>query len=180
MRKISAGRVDRTAEATDCMRTTDSFTIKQCNQVADAWNVVCGPEAPRSHLSLSTLSSVVPPLRGVSPPLKGSPARFLFSFCFLTPFALLLSLFLRELFTFYNPEGGDSSTLLATKIAREFRVSFHPTVINEFSRRIANQRRIEKNMFLTPSFSRESLPKCRKISFSRHLKVVFIERNAFK
>lgn len=25
------------------MRTTGPFTIKQCNRVADAWSVVCGP-----------------------------------------------------------------------------------------------------------------------------------------
>jgi len=33
------------------MRTTGSFTIKQCNRVADAWSVVCGPRAPVPPLS---------------------------------------------------------------------------------------------------------------------------------
>lgn len=33
------------------MRTTEPFTIKQCNRVADAWSVVCGPGAPVPPLS---------------------------------------------------------------------------------------------------------------------------------
>lgn len=86
------------------LRAPGPFTIKQCNRVADAWSVVCGPDF-ESHL----LSSRVPSFKRIVPPLrKPSPLHSIFkdwhctllfspSFFFmysLNPFCLTLLLFL--------------------------------------------------------------------------------------
>lgn len=89
----------------------------------------------RSHLlslSLSTLSAVVPPLHAACPLHLEVLLRLLLVSFLLLPYtyplcSLLLFLsFSAELFTFCDPEVGWLIYLLATKIAREFRVSFLP------------------------------------------------------
>jgi len=87
IRKIGARDRSRAIALRDGrrMRTTEPFTIKQCNRVADAWSVVCGPGAPVPPLSLHSFHyhhSVA-----VSPPLRGSLRPVVSSFLLSFPFA---------------------------------------------------------------------------------------------
>lgn len=88
------------------MRATGSFTIKQCNRVADAWSVVCGPRAPVPPLSFHSFhcSTTTPWRCPHHLEVLFGAASFLLSFPFAHPAS-------PRLFTFCaRPEDGDSST----------------------------------------------------------------------
>lgn len=96
------------------MRTTGPFTIKQCNRVADAWSVVCGPGVRIPPLPFHSFHRYHHSTT-MSPPLGGSLQLLSCSF-----FSCFSSRARRgSLPSSPDPEGGDSSTYRLPRI-REF------------------------------------------------------------